>query len=151
MGPKGTLKDPQWTRFNLMHDTALHSKQSTVMGAIGRVERGGLSLLFLENRAVEAVSVATATPTRPPVKNNSDCAIAMWQALCNFSFTLHNDSMIRVQLKKLKKNPYPRICLLILEREEGERERERVKHGCEREASNGFLSYVPQLGSEPTT
>ena len=45
-------------------------------------------------------------------------------------------------------NPHPRICLLILEREE---KREREKHQCERETSIGCLSYTPRQGIEPAT
>lgn len=55
-----------------MYIIDLHSKQSSVVGAIGRVEReGGLSLFFLEDRPVGGAR-ATATPTPTPIriKNN---------------------------------------------------------------------------------
>ena len=44
-------------------------------------------------------------------------------------------------------NPHPRICLLILEREEG-RERER---NIDMRDIDRLLLYTPQLGIEPTT
>ena len=61
----------------------------------------------------------------------------------------------------LFKNPHPRMCLLILDREEG-RERGQRKSGRERdrdretdidmkETWTGCLPYAPTPGIEPTT
>ena len=59
-----------------------------------------------------------------------------------------------VELHVIFFNPYPRICLLILEgerRRKEEREREREKHQRERETLIGCLLNMPQSGIEPTT
>ena len=47
-------------------------------------------------------------------------------------------------------NPLPRICLLILEREEGS-EREREKLWCKKETSISCPLYTPLLGIKPAT
>ena len=62
---------------------------------------------------------------------------------------LHSQDMVEATFLLKYFNPHPRICLLILEKEEGERERE--KHQCEKATLIGCLSYTPDSGIKPAT
>ena len=66
----------------------------------------------------------------------------------------HHGNWQMIQIRTLKKNPYPRICFTdCIERG---REKEREKHWCERETSrllpvHSWTGYVPCVGFKPTT
>lgn len=85
--------------FNLRHITDLHSQQSSVVGAMGRVERegGGLGLPSLRVRAVG--SPVVTPPNHLNKKKITFIGLfTLRRALCTFLSTLRNDSRVRVQL-----------------------------------------------------